>query len=218
MPPDSIRMLSIGVLKSILFTNHVNVANILEKGDLVNKVIALVEDEKRERERMRLVGEMEEMERVQREMEREGVDVSPPSSTERDGAGSSQQGERAVSPEGERRKHPSDPVPDTSGHERTEFNPAGGQRPDTNTTKPPLASAMERNGLCVVCQDEEANIAIVDCGFVDVIPLITANVLTHYSLIFPDTWRCADPAPTSSCLPRKNVPCVERESLQRRDC
>jgi len=23
---------------------------------------------------------------------------------------------------------------------------------------------LERNGLCVVCQDEEANIAIVDCG------------------------------------------------------
>ena len=26
------------------------------------------------------------------------------------------------------------------------------------------AAALERNGLCVVCQDEEANIAIVDCG------------------------------------------------------
>ncbi len=25
---------------------------------------------------------------------------------------------------------------------------------------------LERNGLCVVCQDEDANIAIVDCGYV----------------------------------------------------
>ena len=27
-----------------------------------------------------------------------------------------------------------------------------------------MASHLERTGLCVVCQDEEANIAIVDCG------------------------------------------------------
>lgn len=28
----------------------------------------------------------------------------------------------------------------------------------------PSAMASEKNGLCVVCQDEDANIAIVDCG------------------------------------------------------
>lgn len=27
-----------------------------------------------------------------------------------------------------------------------------------------MASHLERTGLCVICQDEEANIAIVDCG------------------------------------------------------
>ena len=29
-----------------------------------------------------------------------------------------------------------------------------------------MASRLERTGLCVICQDEEANIAIVDCGCV----------------------------------------------------
>jgi len=27
-----------------------------------------------------------------------------------------------------------------------------------------MAATLERTGLCVICQDEEANIAIVDCG------------------------------------------------------
>lgn len=27
-----------------------------------------------------------------------------------------------------------------------------------------MASHLERTGLCVICQDEEANIAVVDCG------------------------------------------------------
>ena len=48
--------------------------------------------------------------------------------------------------------------------------------PATSDAKPPpgkmspkaqaMASHLERTGLCVICQDEEANIAIVDCGYV----------------------------------------------------
>ena len=34
------------------------------------------------------------------------------------------------------------------------------------TSRPGMAISLERNGLCVICQDEEANIAIVDCGWV----------------------------------------------------
>jgi hypothetical protein len=34
---------------------------------------------------------------------------------------------------------------------------------------------LERNGLCVVCQDEEANIAVVDCGYV----FVTVGVQLH---------------------------------------
>ncbi|KAJ2969940.1 hypothetical protein NUW54_g12848 [Trametes sanguinea] len=41
--------------------------------------------------------------------------------------------------------------------------------PPTSTLTPKaqaMASRLERTGLCVICQDEEANIAIVDCGYV----------------------------------------------------
>lgn len=173
-----------------------NVGNILEKEDLVTKVTALLEDEKRERERMRVVEEMEEMERVQRHMERDGVDIGGrmSSSTTRDGAGF-QQGGQAVNSE-----YPSDTTVE-NGEEQI------------NTQIPPASnifmSAMERNGLCVVCQDDDANIAIVDCGYVKATHSFSFELITFFLI---DTWRCVNPVPTSSCRPRKNVLCVERES------
>ena len=36
----------------------------------------------------------------------------------------------------------------------------------TTSIRPPKPVLPERNGLCIVCQDEEANIVIVDCGYV----------------------------------------------------
>lgn len=162
MPTDSIRLLSISVLKGILFANHVNVTNILEKADLVSKVIALVEDEKRERERMRMVGEMEEMERLQREVE---ANVFPSSaSTARDEAEHVQ----AVDSETGGQERPADHGMDSSEETGTQADENGPSKPEPQQLKakasPTSMPALERSGLCVVCQDEEANIAIVDCG------------------------------------------------------
>ena len=43
------------------------------------------------------------------------------------------------------------------------------ETPKTTAVPPPTTSfALDRDGLCVVCQDEEANIAIVDCGYVPI--------------------------------------------------
>jgi hypothetical protein len=42
---------------------------------------------------------------------------------------------------------------------------------ESRASPPPMmgtSADLERNGLCVVCQDEEANIAIVDCGYVSI--------------------------------------------------
>jgi hypothetical protein len=42
------------------------------------------------------------------------------------------------------------------------------EQPESKLSSPPMmgtAVDLEQNGLCVVCQDEEANIAIVDCGY-----------------------------------------------------
>ena len=43
-----------------------------------------------------------------------------------------------------------------------------------------MASRLERTGLCVICQDEEANIAIVDCGYVLSLQLWLRAALTAY--------------------------------------
>ncbi|KAF9075136.1 hypothetical protein BDP27DRAFT_1315567 [Rhodocollybia butyracea] len=66
MTHDHISALSISALKA----HGGNM--ILEKGDLVKKVADLVEDEKRERERMRVMEEREDEERIRGEEEREG--------------------------------------------------------------------------------------------------------------------------------------------------
>jgi len=125
MEPGSIKVLSVGVLKGILFQNHVNARLILEKSDLVNKVVTLVEDERMDRERKAREEEQEEraMEAERRMKEESKTD----------------KGEKGQS---------------------------------TDSTKPAplppkaqaMAATLERTGLCVICQDEEANIAIVDCG------------------------------------------------------
>jgi len=46
-----------------------------------------------------------------------------------------------------------------SGDDAQHFEPKASQPPTMGSF-----ADLERNGLCVVCQDEEANIAIVDCG------------------------------------------------------
>ncbi|KAK0203416.1 hypothetical protein DFS33DRAFT_1383675 [Desarmillaria ectypa] len=131
MTPASISALSIGSLKAILFSNHVNVGIILEKSDLVLKVTALVEDEKRDRERQRLATEEEEQERIQRQREM------------------LEEFERARQAEAQQ-------------NSETDGTPASHSPPATPPKAP--STFTERGGLCVVCQDEEANIAIVDCG------------------------------------------------------
>jgi len=139
MTTQSIASLSIGALKSILFINHVNAGMILEKGELVKKVKDLVEEERRGRERQRILEEQEEQERI----ERQRVMM--------------EEYERSHREKGER-----------ENTERTES--PGASSSTVPQPLPPKAQAMasnlERNGLCVVCQDEEANIAIVDCGYV----------------------------------------------------
>ena len=131
MREEGIKSLSVSALKAILFENHVNARLILEKSDLVAKVVTLVEDERIDRERKAREEEEEaiERQRVSTEENQMGSDVQdeekePSANTDNDNSG---------------------PPP-----------------------LPPKAQAMaarlERTGLCVICQDEEANIAIVDCG------------------------------------------------------
>lgn len=115
-------------MKAILFQNHVNAGLILEKGELVLKVKALVEEERKERERDAEIKRREQADELERQTQR--LEELRRMKNERDG--------KPTDPEGA-----AGPIP-----------------PKAQTS----TAALERDGLCVICQDEEANIAIVDCG------------------------------------------------------
>ncbi|KAJ7629363.1 hypothetical protein DFH06DRAFT_1225488 [Mycena polygramma] len=141
MSDESTSSLSIHVLKGILFANHVNPGLVLEKSDLVKKVRDLVEEERRQRERQRLAEEREEQERIEQQ--------------------------RVMMEEFARAQK------EKEDREKAAARPAGHSAEGSSSSTPPpplppkaqaMASHLERTGLCVICQDDEANIAIVDCG------------------------------------------------------
>jgi hypothetical protein len=72
------------------------------------------------------------------------------------------------------------------------------QQPKPKAPSPPMMGTLadlERNGLCVVCQDEEANIAIVDCGCV----LTSSKISAHNERCSIAIWQCAAIAQILSC-------------------
>lgn len=167
MDADAISALSIGALKAVLFTNHVNAGQILEKSDLVAKVRALVEDEKMERARQRAAEEREQLEMMRREQERQeevrhrALAAERERERERAATESMQDGsDGAAEPHVD--DEPGENEPEPHDHE------ARAPSPPRSVPEAPKAqgsaTTLERTGLCVVCQDEEANIAIVDCG------------------------------------------------------
>jgi hypothetical protein len=173
MSQESIASLSISALKSILFTNHVNAGQILEKSDLVTKVMTLIEDEKAERERQRQAEEREEMELMQREAERREAVRQRALERERAEAGD---GANPVGAGGDQDETPVQTSEDT----RSGTSPIPSSPPKSVATPPQTkgsATTLERTGLCVVCQDEEANIAIVDCGWVYFLFVLSSDFL-----------------------------------------
>jgi len=182
----------VSVLKEILFHNHVNVRLLIEKSDLVERVTTLIADERREMERQEVFRQMEEEQGRLRRMEMEvgahterldelhlASEPQPPLQTSDVVLEPTPDAAHGQGPE-----VPADsndvnqPIPNAHGEGVTpstaDLTPPGLQSV-TNTQTPPrpapgltsrpgMAINLERNGLCVICQDEEANIAIVDCG------------------------------------------------------
>ncbi|CAE6524129.1 unnamed protein product [Rhizoctonia solani] len=137
MNPEGISTLSIGVLKAILQHHHVRIPqNALEKRDLVDRVVTLVEAARVERER-----------EVRARIAEEEAEL---------------QAQRQALEEIERKKKAAaqkDDVGALEGEVPEEEAPTG-----VSKAAAPVAAKLERDGLCVICQDEDANIAIVDCG------------------------------------------------------
>lgn len=177
MAPEDIRSLPVSVLKEILFHNHVNARLLIEKSDLVERVTTLIADERRERERQEIFRQMEEEQERLRQMEMEAQsqaerleelhldsepqesDLAPETNAETDaGQGSGDMDSNDDS------RQISTVITDDLSPPDTMNIPAPPRPRSGVDTRPSVAVNLERNGLCVICQDEEANIAIVDCG------------------------------------------------------
>jgi hypothetical protein len=148
MSDSALSRLPVHTLKQILYDARVRLpADLLEKGELVARVsawaeeerIAAEENERREREER----EQEERERQEREVEEE-------EERERIRA--------AMETEGTHWMHVHDE--DVGVDDEPQHRPP----PASSSSPPPKPTSTERSGLCVICQDQEANIAIVDCG------------------------------------------------------
>ena len=194
MAPEDLRSLPVSVLKEILFHNHVNARLLIEKSDLVEKVTTLIADERRERERQDVFRQMEEEQERLRQMEmeaetyserldelhlnsepqrpRQTPDVDPEPTPD---TGFGQDPEDPASSNDTNQPIPTVNTEDvtpplvvpTPSEQQTATNTPAPPRPMSGvTSRPSMAINLERNGLCVICQDEEANIAIVDCGWV----------------------------------------------------
>jgi len=192
MAPEDLRSLPVSVLKEILFHNHVNARLLIEKSDLVERVTTLITDERRERERQEVFRQMEEeqehLRRVEIEAEtgRERLDglhldsePRPPQQTpdilaeaipgtsfgqDSEVCAGSSDTSRSIPIADTENATPS-PTVQTPPEHQSAVNTQTPPRPMSGlTSRPAMAINLERNGLCVICQDEEANIAIVDCG------------------------------------------------------
>ncbi|KAJ8502316.1 hypothetical protein ONZ51_g62 [Trametes cubensis] len=197
MSDEQLSRLSIGTLKEILFKNHVNVRLVVEKGELVARVKTLLDAERAERE---WHARAEEEERMQEEDMRRAMEASlrpeqhadPPSTS--DGHAetpNAMSGQAQTEPASQEEKQQSgDQQATTSQTPGTSdaAPPAPSTPPKAVASPPPastltpkaqaMASRLERTGLCVICQDEEANIAIVDCGYVLLLLLWLRAALT----------------------------------------
>lgn len=191
MAPEDLRSLPISVLKEILFHNHVNARLLIEKSDLVERVTTLIADERRERERQEIFRQMEE---EQERLRRAEVETQQGRLNELHLAPEPQPPRQTpdVAPEptpgtviGQGYEIPADssdtnqPIPAARTEDATpsmgDLAPPEQQTVPASPTphpalglasRPAMAISLERNGLCVICQDEEANIAVVDCGWV----------------------------------------------------
>ncbi|KAI5121709.1 hypothetical protein M0805_002102 [Coniferiporia weirii] len=197
MEEKDIAALSVGSLKAVLDKNHVPARLVLEKSELVARVVALVETERRERARMEVVHEREEWEAQEREWaarERERAARAREREAREREAREQEERETRERQERERKRRrdayrttvesasdsdedigvpPQAPEPnlDPGSMDPASSAPSAPDTPESapasarsDSPEPPPRPRPERSGLCVVCQDEDANIVIVDCG------------------------------------------------------
>ncbi|KAL1685675.1 hypothetical protein GGG16DRAFT_129241 [Schizophyllum commune] len=169
MGDDEIGRLSVHALKGVLRANHVPLGQVLEKADLVAKVKALVGEERR------MVEEREAREAAEREAAdacdapwttpQDEVPRGPSPMPPARAPSPSPPTARASSPGAQPPRADDDaPAASLPTDEAASSTPLPASSPPRTAKPSPATSYADRPGLCVVCQDEDAVLAIVDCG------------------------------------------------------
>ncbi|KAL1751848.1 hypothetical protein FB107DRAFT_251219 [Schizophyllum commune] len=165
MSDDEIGHLSVHALKGILRANHVPLGQVLEKADLVTKVRALVMEERRARE----VRDAAEAADAYNAPWPTRASTPPPSSPPPGDDAASEEPHDDAPAASLPTDVPRDdgPPPSAPAQDHT-HTPPRTAKPSPATSPAARTSAAtsyaDRPGLCVVCQDEDAVLAIVDCG------------------------------------------------------
>ncbi|KAL1733401.1 hypothetical protein EV714DRAFT_234781 [Schizophyllum commune] len=160
MSDDEIGHLSVHALKGILRTNHVPLGQVLEKADLVSKVKALVGEERRMVEVREAV---EAAEKGEWEVPPRVITPQPPAQDQPAPSPDAQHDDAPAAPSSDAAASstsPADDAPLPASSPPRAAKPA----PSSHAKPSPATSYADRPGLCVVCQDEDAVLAIVDCG------------------------------------------------------
>jgi hypothetical protein len=189
MTDDEVSKMPISALKTVLFQNHVNARLILEKSDLVARVHALLGDERQERAREAAIHAREEEDII---------------------------AQQHTMMEEQRRREEQARQDRENEQKDSSARTLNGDSPNPQVAPPPMRGTsvdLERNGLCVVCQDEEANIAIVDCGCV----YTSSRIPAHREHRFVAIWQCVASAQILSCPLLESVRFVGLVSSRRHD-
>ncbi|KAG8961889.1 hypothetical protein FRC00_010933 [Tulasnella sp. 408] len=198
---EELNALSVHVLKEILHQNHVNARLLLEKSDLVDRVKMLIDDERREREREEEMRRLEEQEAIDlqhrmmaelraREQERERLmrEQAAAASAATAEASQTASGEASSAAAGEGTTEATPPSPGAPEDQTQESKATPTPAPAPAPPKPaPLPHVMERSGLCVVCQDADANMALTPGAVQD---LLRFDLVDDPRMpVMPDTHR-----------------------------
>ncbi|KAL1716616.1 hypothetical protein EV715DRAFT_293097 [Schizophyllum commune] len=172
--------LSVHALKGILRTNQVPLGQVLEKADMVSKVEALVGEERRMVEERWAREAAEAYDAPWTALPRasspppqppRAPSPSPPTAspsppTARASSLSAQppgaEDDAPAAPSSDATDVPRDDGPPLSAPPASPLKPS--PAPSSHAKPSTATSYADRPGLCVVCQDEDAVLAIVDCG------------------------------------------------------
>jgi hypothetical protein len=205
MPPAAISALPISTIKAILFQNHVRLgAGVLEKAELVDRVLAMVDDERQERAQneARRIAEEEEERLFREERERASAPHPRPTAEAIAGASVHEHDHSGIDD-----AYPQLPISDND----VNAPPAPAESSSKVEVKslPSKAQAMaahlERTGLCVICQ-VRAQILPTDFS---PYPCMCRTPRPTWLSLTAGTLLCVVHARTSSWVVLANARCAE---------